>query len=56
MDEIYGPEFDQTQETTNVFEYQETPENRSWANTLPLQQGLYDPENEKDACGVGFAA
>jgi len=21
---------------------------------LPLKQGLYDPENEKDACGVGF--
>ena len=21
---------------------------------LPDRQGLYDPENEKDACGVGF--
>lgn len=21
---------------------------------FPAQQGLYDPENEKDACGVGF--
>jgi len=39
-----------------VFPYQETPENKSWASTLPLKQGLYDPELEKDACGVGFAA
>ena len=23
---------------------------------LPLQQGLYDPCNEHDACGVGFVA
>lgn len=21
---------------------------------LPKAQGLYDPQNEKDACGVGF--
>lgn len=21
---------------------------------FPAQQGLYDPENERDACGVGF--
>ena len=21
---------------------------------LPARQGLYDPKNEKDACGVGF--
>ena len=40
----------------SVFPYQETPENKSWAATLPLKQGLYDPELEKDACGVGFAA
>lgn len=40
----------------SVFPYQETPENKSWAGTLPLKQGLYDPELEKDACGVGFAA
>ncbi|PWN39322.1 putative glutamate synthase [Ceraceosorus guamensis] len=26
----------------------------SWAGSLPAAQGLYDPENEKDACGVGF--
>lgn len=23
---------------------------------LPDKQGLYDPRNEKDACGVGFIA
>jgi glutamate synthase (NADPH/NADH) large chain len=23
-------------------------------NTLPIRQGLYDPRNEHDACGVGF--
>lgn len=40
----------------SVFNYQETPDNKSWAGTLPLKQGLYDPELEKDACGVGFAA
>ena len=25
-------------------------------NTLPAKQGLYDPSNEHDACGVGFIA
>ena len=43
-------------EPRSVFAYQDTPENKSWASTLPLKQGLYDPELEKDACGVGFAA
>ncbi|KAJ3063235.1 glutamate synthase [NADH], partial [Quaeritorhiza haematococci] len=26
----------------------------SWAGAIPQKQGLYDPEFEKDACGVGF--
>ncbi|GMM37972.1 glutamate synthase (NADH) [Saccharomycopsis crataegensis] len=39
-----------------VYQYDESPSNKSWACTLPLKQGLYDPEYEKDACGVGFAA
>ncbi|KAI9798693.1 MAG: glutamate synthase [NADH] [Sarcosagium campestre] len=39
-----------------VFNYQDTPENQSWAGALPVKQGLYDPALEKDACGVGFAA
>ena len=25
-------------------------------NGLPVAQGLYDPQNEKDACGIGFIA
>ena len=29
--------------------------NNSWAGAIPVKQGLYDPELEKDACGVGFA-
>lgn len=43
-------------EERSVFPYQDGPENKSWAGALPLKQGLYDPELEKDACGVGFAA
>ena len=27
-----------------------------WGDALPEKQGLYNPEFEKDACGVGFAA
>lgn len=27
-----------------------------WADALPAHQGLYNPEFEKDACGVGFTA
>jgi glutamate synthase (NADH) len=26
----------------------------SWANNLPEAQGLYNPDLEKDSCGVGF--
>ncbi|KAI8978387.1 hypothetical protein BDB01DRAFT_799651 [Pilobolus umbonatus] len=29
-------------------------ENSSWAEAIPAAQGLYNPEYEKDACGVGF--
>ncbi|KAK7980665.1 hypothetical protein PG989_013122 [Apiospora arundinis] len=36
------------------YEYQ-TENNGSWAGALPVKQGLYDPDLEKDACGVGFA-
>ncbi|KAF0453232.1 glutamate synthase [Gigaspora margarita] len=28
--------------------------NISWADALPPKQGLYDPDYEKDSCGVGF--
>lgn len=56
VEEIYGPQIEEEESSTSVYEYQNTPENRSWAGALPVKQGLYDPEYEKDACGVGFAA
>lgn len=37
-----------------VYDYDEVPQNLLWAQTLPIAKGLYHPENEKDACGVGF--
>ncbi|KAG9758179.1 glutamate synthase-like protein, partial [Aureobasidium melanogenum] len=43
-------------EPVNIYPYENTPQNKSWAGALPVKQGLYDPELEKDACGVGFAA
>lgn len=43
-------------ETYSVYQYDNGPDNKSWAGALPVKQGLYDPELEKDACGVGFAA
>ncbi|KAF9966042.1 glutamate synthase [NADH], partial [Actinomortierella ambigua] len=30
------------------------PNNSSWACSIPSKQALYDPEYEKDSCGVGF--
>lgn len=33
-----------------------TTTNHSWAGVIPEKQGLYDPDYEKDACGVGFVA
>lgn len=39
---------------TKVYDYDEVPENKSWASSLPVAKGLYNPELEKDACGVGF--
>lgn len=43
------------EEDRSVYTYDETPENTSWAQTLPTAKGLYRPEYEKDACGVGFS-
>jgi glutamate synthases, NADH/NADPH, small subunit len=39
---------------TNIYSYDESSKNKSWASALPIAQGLYNPELEKDACGVGF--
>lgn len=55
LEELYGP-IQEEDAPTNVYSYQEGPQNQSWAGSLPLAQGLYDPQYEKDACGVGFAA
>ena len=55
VQQLYGPEIID-KEIAQVYEYDNSPENRSWAGALPRKQGLYDPELEKDACGVGFAA
>ena len=56
LDDIYGPKVVEEEQLTKVYEYENTPENKSWAGALPVKQGLYDPELEKDSCGVGFAA
>lgn len=56
VEDLYGPKVVEEDQPASVYEYNNTPENRSWAGALPVKQGLYDPENEKDACGVGFAA
>lgn len=42
------------QQEYHPYDYQ-TENNTSWAGALPVKQGLYDPDLEKDACGVGFA-
>lgn len=41
-------------EQYSIYKYDEVPENKSWASTLPTQKGLYNPEYEKDNCGVGM--
>lgn len=43
-----------TESSYSVYKYDEVPENKSWASTLPTQKGLYNPEYEKDNCGVGM--
>ncbi|KGK37580.1 hypothetical protein JL09_g3267 [Pichia kudriavzevii] len=48
-------ELDSNKESYSVYKYDEVPENTSWASTIPIQKGLYNPEYEKDNCGVGFA-
>ena len=54
--DVYGPIPEEEEQPTNVYRYENTEDNSSWAGALPKKQGLYDPEYEKDACGVGFAA
>ncbi|GLI72445.1 glutamate synthase [NADH] [Penicillium ochrochloron] len=55
LEDIYGKDISEDQAPQEYSEYQ--PKGGfGWANALPEKQGLYDPEYEKDACGVGFAA
>jgi glutamate synthase (NADPH/NADH) len=49
-------DYEEIEEPVNIYPYENDKENKSWAGALPKKQGLYDPELEKDACGVGFAA
>jgi glutamate synthase (NADPH/NADH) len=53
--EEYGKDFE---EAAPIIEYKpyHAEKGYGWAGALPQKQGLYDPELEKDACGVGFAA
>lgn len=44
----------ESESSYSVYKYDEVPENKSWASTLPTQKGLYNPEYEKDNCGVGM--
>ena len=47
---------DYDERTTSSTGSSTTREFVSYANVIPQPQGLYDPEYEKDACGVGFIA
>jgi glutamate synthase (NADPH/NADH) len=55
LEEVYGNEIIQEQVPQQYSEYK-ADKGYGWANALPSKQGLYNPELEKDACGVGFAA
>lgn len=54
LEELYGK--DLSEEAPHEYSEYQPKKGYGWANTLPERQGLYDPEYEKDACGVGFAA
>ncbi|EFW22449.1 glutamate synthase [Coccidioides posadasii str. Silveira] len=44
------------EEQPYVYSEYKSEKGYGWAEALPQRQGLYDPELEKDACGVGFTA
>ncbi|ODH48996.1 hypothetical protein GX48_04929 [Paracoccidioides brasiliensis] len=54
LEQICGQNIEEKQ----PYEYSEYKPEKGygWAEALPLRQGLYNPELEKDACGVGFTA
>ncbi|TPX46503.1 glutamate synthase (NADH) [Synchytrium endobioticum] len=43
-------------QTNDCKEQEIKPEFVSYASVIPQPQGLYDPDYERDACGVGFIA
>lgn len=55
LEEIYGNDIIEEQPAHEYSDFKQV-KGYGWANALPARQGLYDPELEKDACGVGFAA
>lgn len=55
LEEVYGNEIIEEQAPQQYSEYK-AASGYGWADALPSKQGLYNPELEKDACGVGFAA
>jgi glutamate synthase (NADH) len=55
VEEIYGQEKVKAELQEEYTPYR-PQKGYGWAEALPARQGLYDPELEKDACGVGFAA
>ncbi|OXV10440.1 hypothetical protein Egran_01817 [Elaphomyces granulatus] len=55
LEEIYGNEVVEEQ-TPHEYSAYRPEKGYGWAEALPARQGLYDPELEKDSCGVGFAA
>lgn len=56
LEEIYGNEVVDEQTPHEYSAYRPEKGGYGWAEALPARQGLYDPELEKEACGVGFAA
>lgn len=49
---------DQVQDSITEYTPYQAPDGKGfgWAGALPVKQGLYNPDYEKDACGVGFTA
>ena len=54
LQDIYGQDY--SEEIKDDYTPYNPEEGYGWGQALPKKQGLYDPELEKDACGVGFTA
>lgn len=51
----YEP-LEESYQSCAVRDYSKHEQQGSWAHAIPGKVGLYDPDYEKDACGVGFVA